>query len=242
MKALRGLKGATLRAIEAVNKLSEKVDEPLDLYKLLCPHTFCFAPFQETDRSTLEARMAQLHDTLSAYTQHRDGSWLRSSTVTVYKDGSHSVGLCGYLARKYPCFKLKLYAVHKGADGTEDKLDVEAQFEGNNFVDIIHYHVEKPYTRRRLMEEAGEHHQDIPVKIVISKSPRTDAVHVEDYVPLSDMKVTHKDKIESKIAVLEDWKEHPIMVGGALFAAAIDIVRKERAFAELQDLALRYVG
>ena len=234
-----GLSKRAKKAAESINHFTDELHHAFKEYFIFAPHSFCFAPFKQEDKPDLEKKLSGLLDTDRWFPDER-GRLKFSSLIDVYHAQDHFVNVMGYLSRYKPSFKLKMYSKHFAEELT-DTLDVEAQFKGNTFEDIVHFHVEKPHTRKCLTQYLGEASPHRSYHFELSKHLKTGNVIVKNPDLFGERTVrTDEEAMGKKAIAIRQWKHRPVVVGGALLSAIIDYIKHEPKFEALQHYALHY--
>jgi len=232
-------KGLSKRAVQRQKELDaadSRAQQIITFYKLISPHTFCFVPFSsQEDRNGLEKALQPLFDT--AQYKPKGSNWVATDPLYVFRDPSHRhyAHVTGYVAQDRKCFKLKYVARHTGNTGKTDKLDVEAEFEGNKFVQIAHYHVEKPQTMQSIVLEDEEQH-NVGTHFEVSIS-RNSGITRHEYTTADGTVHSHladRERLADWLKVFSIWHTHPVVVGGALFKDAISILQRDTRLEVIQ--------
>ncbi len=203
-------------------------------YLLLAPHTFCFSPQVPSD---LEKRMSN-HFLKRINDYETRGDWIRSPLLFVENTQNYFAGFKMYASYNNR-IKLKMYSWHT-KNGLKDILDVEAQFRGGKFEDIVHYHVEKPLTLNLLSGPSYKGSENFEM----SGNPRTGKVTMIESRELEGEKRTSTEIPQAKksIVAMKYWGEHPVIAGGNLLKRGIEIIEQEGRYETLVGLARQKVN
>lgn len=219
----------------ALIKMQEETYEEclyhLNLLLLISPHTFCQPP-----RELTEQYVAHVLNYVTSPANYGDpsGGWRRTAPLTIAREGALRADVMGYIHTEKPRFKLKLVAKNRKGE-LEDKLDLEQLFHNHEFVGIVHYHVEKPYTFRVLENaELIEKTESHLTRLELSRNPDNKAIIIDCG---SGKKRTHTDEIGNTFVAgtFDYWKEHPEVVGGPLARQLAHALRTDDRVAALQQ-------
>jgi hypothetical protein len=227
-----GLPKRARRAIVETDKIVDKeVKSTLELYKLISPHTFCFVPpNKQIHPSLLEEFMSQY--LLNTKNFRDDGHFIKSEPVIIHDEDNHKVDLMLYLSKDEPGLKLKFYSKHRENCKTADILDLEARFKGNEFLDIVHYHVTKPFTVKKILEKDSE----IPCFFELSHVLESGTVRMRHRFARrkEEFKYTDEKATTDSIKAMQLWKKFPIVAGGSFFTIALNIIANNPKYESLQ--------
>ena len=127
-------------------------------------------------------------------------------------------------------------------DENIDVLDVEAMFEERGFEGITHYHVVKPFTRKRLFEEQGfKGDVEIPYYFEFSRN-HTNGNIVMKFSATKEgegREYTNAVALEKSVKATRLWNSCPVVAGGDLLPTLIDIVTSNPKYQALQHYAVR---
>ena len=230
----------THRVVDEFKKVMDELHSGISLYNMIAPHTFCFAPFDESrDRSVLENKMNdRFLDSKSLL--DAGAGWVHTGRTRIYTCNEHSINLGLYLSTDKHGLKIKFYSKHSDEEGSSDILDVEANFVGNKYLGVVHYHVIKPCTLKRL-SETDKTGITFPYFFEMSLTPRNGKVRIKHCLENRGEKsiLTEKESLKNSFKALQLLDDYPVVSGGTWFAEAINVIRNEPKYEALQHMVVR---
>ncbi len=216
--------------IKMREKVIEESDKRINLLLLLAPHGFCQAP-----APLPESDIVRIMDYITRKENYGEpsGGWMSTAPLPIVRDGRLRIDVMSYLNTKRPRLKIKIHATN-ARDGLEDKLDIEELFKGDEFLGVVHYHVDKTYTLHKLG------YDDEKIKgLEISRSPDNEAVIINLG---GGKRRTYEDEIGRNFVAgtFEFWKAHPHVVGGYLAAQLAKVIAEDPRVSVIQIAASSY--
>jgi hypothetical protein len=231
-----GLTKRARRAVVEIDRaITKEMKNVLDLYKMISPHTHCFVPPErQVHPSKLEKIMA--YHLFDEQNYQNDNGYVKSDRFLIHDREDHEVNLKLYLSKRNPSLRLKFYVKNKSHADKKDILDLEAKFQGNRFLDIVHYHVVKDYTHNKLLEEEGEEDTNVPHFFELSHYLETGAVKMRHRLDKKDEEFhyTNEDATINSVKAMQLWKKFPIVAGGSLFTIALNVIANDPKYEALQ--------
>ncbi len=224
------------------DNIVKSFEQNMALYKLMAPHNFCISPFVSSD---LEKSMSD--NFLGGLGEYRVISGWLKSPLLIYSSPGYRFDL-GMWVNPDSRLKLKMYCKHE-TDGLLDVLDVEAQFRGGRFEDIVHYDIKKRNTLMKISNahvERGEiiDEKDSIVDFEMSGNPRSGSVktRMRTLGGQERMVLTDLDSAKRQIFVVKYWASNPVIAGGELLKRGIEIIENDGRYESLVGLAKKKVS